>query len=87
MALHKMKVLIERSFFARVVRITSLRALLALAALHDFYIHQMDVTTTFLNGTLEEINSLEPLEGYIQPGDEDKVGLVLTSLCGLKQGP
>ena len=62
--------------FSEVVRINSLRVLIALAELHDFYIHKMEVTTTFLNGTLEEIKSFETLEGYNQPRDEDKVGLV-----------
>ena len=40
--------------YSPVTRITSIRMLIALAAVHDIKIHQMDVKTTFLNGELEE---------------------------------
>ena len=39
--------------FAPVARYSSIRTLLALANAHDLEIHQMDVTTAFLNGSLE----------------------------------
>ena len=39
--------------YSRVARITSIRVLIAIAALHNLEIHQMDVKTTFLNGKLE----------------------------------
>ncbi|GJU61922.1 zinc finger, CCHC-type containing protein [Tanacetum coccineum] len=39
---------------APVARITTIRLLLALAAIHNLVIHQMDVKTTFLNGDLDE---------------------------------
>jgi hypothetical protein len=35
--------------FSLVVKMTSLRALISLAATHNFYFHQMDVTITFLH--------------------------------------
>ena len=35
--------------YSPVTRITSIRMLIALVAVHDFKIHQMDVKTTFLN--------------------------------------
>ena len=35
--------------YSRVTRITSIRILIALAAVHDLKIHQMDVKTAFLN--------------------------------------
>ena len=35
-------------------RITSIRMLIALAAVYGLEIHQMDVKQTFLNGELEE---------------------------------
>ena len=40
--------------YSPVTRIPSIRILMALAAVHDLKIHQMDVKTTFLNGELEE---------------------------------
>ena len=36
------------------MRITSIRMLIAIAALHNLETHQMDVKTTFLNGDLNE---------------------------------
>jgi hypothetical protein len=40
--------------FSPVARITSIRVLIALASIHNLFIHQMDVKTAFLNGDLEE---------------------------------
>ena len=37
-----------------VTRITSIRMLIAIAALHNLKIHQMDVKNAFLNGELNE---------------------------------
>ena len=40
--------------YSPVTRITSIRMLIALAAVYRLEIHQMDVKTIFLNGELEE---------------------------------
>ena len=40
--------------FAPVARYTSIRSVLALAAVIKWKIHQMDVKTAFLNGVVEE---------------------------------
>jgi hypothetical protein len=40
--------------FSPVVRYESLRLLLASATITDMHVHQMDVSTAFLNGMLEE---------------------------------
>ena len=40
--------------YSSVTRITSIRMLIAIAALYNLEIHQMDVKTTFLNGELDE---------------------------------
>ena len=40
--------------YSPVTRITSIRMLIAIAALYNLEIHQMDVKTLFLNGELDE---------------------------------
>ena len=40
--------------YAPVARLTTIRALLTLAASYGLIIHQMDVKTAFLNGELDE---------------------------------
>jgi len=47
----------------------------------------MDVKTTFLNGELEEEIYMTQPEGYVAPGQEQKVCKLLKSLYGLKQSP
>ena len=51
--------------YSPVTRITSIRLLIALAAMYDLQIHQMDVKTAFLNGELEEEIYMEQPEGFI----------------------
>ena len=58
--------------------------LVAIAALHNLQIHQMDVKTTFLNGELDEEIYMEQPEGFIVPGQEKKVYRLVKSLYGLK---
>ena len=69
--------------YSPVTRITSIRVLIAIVALHNFEIHQMDVKTTFLNGELEEIY-MEQSERFVAPGQEKKVCKLIKSLYGLK---
>ena len=40
--------------YSPVMRITSIRMILAIVALRNLKVHQMDVKTAFLNGDLEE---------------------------------
>ena len=49
-------------------RISSIRMLIAIAAIHNLEIHQMDVKTAFLNGDLDEEIYMEQPEGFIVPG-------------------
>ena len=42
--------------------------LIAIAALYNLEIHQMDVKTTFLNGELNEKIYMEQPEGFVVPG-------------------
>nr|GEV98972.1 zinc finger, CCHC-type [Tanacetum cinerariifolium] len=59
--------------YAPVARITTIRLLLALAAIHNLVIHQMDFKTSFLNGDLDEEVYMKQLEGFVMPGNEHKV--------------
>ncbi|GJT03085.1 zinc finger, CCHC-type containing protein, partial [Tanacetum coccineum] len=72
--------------YAPVARITTIRLLLVLAAIHNLVIHQMD-ETTFLNGDLEEEVYMKQPEGFIMPGNKHKVCKLVKSLYGLKQAP
>lgn len=47
----------------------------------------MDAVAAFLNSMLSEEIYIEQPEGFVQPGNESKVCLLLRSLYGLKQSP
>ncbi|KAM1902395.1 hypothetical protein ACFX14_031111 [Malus domestica] len=51
--------------YSPVSRITSIRTLIAIAAVYNFDIHQMDVKTAFLNGELDEEIYMEQPEGFV----------------------
>jgi transposase InsO family protein len=71
--------------FSPVVRIASLRLLIALAAHHGLSLHQFDVVTAFLNGDLKENVYMKQIPGLVLP-----TGMCLKlkkSLYGLKQSP
>ena len=54
--------------YAPVARITTIRLLIALAAIQNLVIHQMDVKTKILNGDhLEEEVYMKQPEGFIMP--------------------
>ncbi|GJR97445.1 zinc finger, CCHC-type containing protein [Tanacetum coccineum] len=69
--------------YAPVARITTIRLLLALVAIHNLVIYQMDVKTTFLNGDLDEEVYMKQPEGFVMPGNEHKVCNLVKSLYGL----
>jgi hypothetical protein len=71
--------------YSHVVRITTIRVLLALAASHGQHIHQMDVSMAFLYGELDEEIYMEQPDGYKIPGQKNKVYKLIKSLYGLKQ--
>nr|GFB12470.1 zinc finger CCCH domain-containing protein 14 [Tanacetum cinerariifolium]GFB45164.1 zinc finger CCCH domain-containing protein 14 [Tanacetum cinerariifolium] len=58
--------------YSPVTRITSIRMILAIAALRNLEVYQMDVKTAFLNGDLEEEIYMNQPEGFIAPGQEGK---------------
>ena len=61
--------------------------LIAITAIHNLEIHQMDVKTAFLNGDLDDEIYMEQPEGFIVPSQEKKVCRLIKSLYGLKQAP
>ena len=71
--------------YSPMTKTTTIRTLIALAAIYDLVVHQMDVKTSFINGDLkEEIYMTQP-EGFVVPRQEDKVCKLRKSLYGLKQ--
>ena len=73
--------------YSPVTRINSIRMIIAVAALRNLEIHQMDVKTTFLNGDSDEKIYMEQPDGFIASGQEKKVCKLVKSLYGLKQAP
>ena len=73
--------------YSPVTRITSIRLIIAIAALWNLEVHQMDVKTVFLNGDIEEEIYMEQPEGFSAPDKERKVCKLVKSLYGLKQAP
>ena len=55
-----------------VVKLTSIRSVIALAA-EKMHLHQMDVVSAFLNGDLEEEIYMDQPEGCKEPDKEDFV--------------
>ena len=58
---------------------------MALVAHFDFYLHQMDVKTTFLNGNLEEEVYMKQPKGFSSSESEHLVCKLKKSVYGLKQ--
>ncbi|MBC7870646.1 MAG: DDE-type integrase/transposase/recombinase [Chitinophagaceae bacterium] len=83
--------------YAPTARMSHVRLVLALAAIYDLEIHQMDVMTAFLGGALEEEIYMHPPQGFFRyqsnvsniqdPNKEPKkwVLRLSKSLYGLKQ--
>ncbi|GJZ35369.1 zinc finger, CCHC-type containing protein [Tanacetum coccineum] len=61
-----------------VERMSTIRLLIALALIHNLIIHQMDVKTTSLNGKLDEDVYMNQPQGFIMPGNENKVHVDMT---------
>ena len=73
--------------FSPVVRPESVRSVIALACKEGLKLHQMDITTAFLNGDLEETIYMKQPEGFVAEGQEHLVCRLKNSLYGLKQSP
>ena len=73
--------------FSPVVRFESIRMLMALGVQHNLQLHQMDVSTAFLNGALAEEVYMKQPEGFTEKGKEHLVCRLNRSIYGLKQSP
>ena len=73
--------------FALVAKYTSIKLVLALAAVMKLKIHQMDVKTAFLNGVVEEEVYVEQPLGFETHDRESHVCRLKKALYSLKQAP
>ena len=73
--------------FLPVVKMTTLRSVLALVATEDLHLHQMDVKMAFLHGDLHEEVYMQQPKGFFEKGKEQLVCRLRKSLYGLKQAP
>ena len=71
--------------FSPVVRFESLRTVIAFGVQNGLKLHQMDVTTAFLNGELKEEVYMRQPEGFAAKGKEGLVCKLKRSIYGLKQ--
>ena len=75
---------VDNETFAPVAKFSTIRCILALGAIMDLAMHQMEVKTAFLNGDLEEDIYMDQPQGFVQG---DMVCKLKKSLYGLKQSP
>ena len=71
--------------FAPVAKYSTIRSLLTLANAHDLEVHQLDVKTAFLNGSVEHDIYMSQPEGFIDPNRPNYVCKLNKSIYGLKQ--
>ena len=71
--------------FALVVKMTSIRTMLSIAARMDLEVAQLDVKMMFLHGDLEEEIYMQQPKGFMEKGKENLVCRLRKSLYGLKQ--
>ena len=71
--------------FSPVARFESVRTVIVLALQNDLKLHQIDVTTAFLNGDLKDEVYMKQPEGFVVKGQEHLVCKLKRSIYGLKQ--
>ena len=73
---------VDNEIFSPVVKMSSIRTVISLAATLDLEVEQMDVKTTFLHGNLEEEIYMKQPDGFLVKGKEDYVCRLRKSLYG-----
>jgi hypothetical protein len=73
--------------YASVARLEAIRIPLAFATHHNFKLHQMDVKSAFLNGSISEEVYVEQPPGFEDPQFPNHVYKLHKTLYGLKQAP
>ncbi|KAM1340841.1 hypothetical protein ACFX2H_039173 [Malus domestica] len=73
--------------FSPVVRHTTVRLILALAAQFSWQLRQLDIKNVFLHGDLEEEVYMQQPQGFVDATCPDHVCKLVKSLYGLKQAP
>ncbi|KAF7346029.1 Retrovirus-related pol polyprotein [Mycena sanguinolenta] len=71
--------------YAGVVRYESLRMLFAICVEKGWVMWGMDVVSAYLNSTMKETVYMRQPEGFVVPGQENKVAKLLLSIYGLMQ--
>ena len=71
--------------FSPVARYATIRCIVAIANQLDLELHQMDVATAFLNGSLKEEIFMRQPEGYAEKNKENPTCKLQKSIYGLKQ--
>ncbi|GJW17852.1 retrovirus-related pol polyprotein from transposon TNT 1-94 [Tanacetum coccineum] len=73
--------------FAPVARLEAVRIFITDVAHKSFLVYQMDVKTSFLNGTLKGEVYVAQLDGFVDHDHPEKVYRLRKALYGLKQAP
>jgi len=70
-----------------VAKITTIQLSFAMAAIHHWHLHQLDIKNVFLHGELDKEIYMKQSPGFVAQGKSGLVCKLHQSLYGLKQSP